>query len=71
MDEWISVSDRLPEDDEPVLIYYGFPGYNMIIGLAWYNANDPDGVYTWCWEWDDEPITEQTVTHWMPLPDAP
>lgn len=68
--DWISVEDRLPEDDGDVLaIASGYPTPNITLedvmviaafyeGEGWYIEEYPD--------WDD-PI----ITHWMQLPEPP
>lgn len=68
--EWISVEDRLPEDDGDVLaIVSGYPTPNITLedvlvvaafceGERWYIEEYPD--------WDN-PI----ITYWMPLPEPP
>ena len=61
--EWISVKDRLPEDDSDVLAYLRVGEEGRI-----YPANYAKGVW-----WDcifNTPATK-TTTHWMPLPSAP
>lgn len=68
---WISVKDRLPEADTPVLVTY--LGYTDGIART-------DGIGTirwgvWCWyesedHDNDEEITVR-ITHWMPLPEPP
>jgi hypothetical protein len=65
---WIPVTERLPEDECPVLVtYLGFhdhkPKANMLAYI--------DGDLGWCW-WDDDipggvPCSVE-ITHWMPLP---
>lgn len=66
--EWISVSDRLPERKQDVLMY--FDTGNMAVGF-WYDGDETitfwsaytdDGWYADC---DCEPL------YWMPLPPAP
>jgi hypothetical protein len=64
--EWISVEDRLPEENTDVLIYRG--GFR----------GDLMNVYTYMGhnEWEDEygywSITDdEGITHWMPLPEPP
>ena len=67
--EWISVENRLPEDEHEVLAYYGF---NLgdgdcgvrFFGVLTYFAFDPIP------HWQHEG-TGLTVTHWMPLPRRP
>ena len=56
--EWISVKDRLPEDDEVVIICTdkNFVYAGELIGDTWFLDND-----SWT----------ATVTHWMPLPEPP
>lgn len=68
--DWISVEDRLPEDDGDVLaIVSGYPSPNITLedvmvvaafckGEWWYIGEYPD--------WDN-PI----ITYWMPLPEPP
>lgn len=68
--DWISVEDRLPEDDGDVLaIASGYPSPNITLedvmviavfceGEGWYIGEYPD--------WDN-PI----ITYWMPLPEPP
>lgn len=61
-DGWISVEERLPEEDENVLVYgpWGIGnGYSLAF---WYDSawNDVDSGY---------PL--DNVSHWMPLPDPP
>ena len=56
--EWISVKDKLPEDDEVVIICTdkNFVYAGELIGDTWFLDND-----SWT----------ATVTHWMPLPNPP
>ena len=56
--EWISVKDRLPEDDEVVIICTdkNFVYAGELIGDTWFLDND-----SWT----------ATVTHWMPTPKPP
>ena len=58
--EWISVDDRLPEDDSDVLAY-SRNGEECRI----YPANYAKGVWFDCIF--TTPVTD-TTTHWMPLP---
>ena len=56
--EWISVEDRLPKNDEIVIICTdeNFIYAGELIGDTWFLDND-----SWT----------ATVTHWMPLPHPP
>lgn len=65
-DKWISVSDRLPEEYEPVDVWsteYGrLPNYKLEI-LSYDNKFfDP---------LETGPCTVRDVTHWRPLPAPP
>ena len=56
--KWISVNDRLPEDDDDVLILI----YGKIIGVG-YRING---------KWKSQAMVKApVVTHWMPLPEMP
>ena len=61
--EWISVTERLPEDDSDVLAYLQIGEEGRI-----YPANYAKGVWFDCIF--NTPVTEST-THWMPLPQPP
>ena len=61
--KWISVDDRLPEDDSDTLAYLQIGEEGRI-----YPANYAKGVWFDCIF--NTPVTEST-THWMPLPLAP
>ena len=56
--EWISVKDRLPKDDEIVIICTdkNFIYAGELVGDTWFLDND-----SWT----------ATVTHWMPFPHPP
>lgn len=58
--EWISVNDRLPEDNERVIAY---------------RPNEPEtSAYKYCvmWGWSvKSSLKHRGITHWMPLPPAP
>ena len=61
--EWISVKDRLPEPWKQVLIYsrYDFCESAFYIGVPG----------KWRVTWNHEMLDADSVTHWLPLPDAP
>lgn len=57
--EWISVDDRLPKNDNRVLVY-------MHENQLSYARMDTDRVVKGEWvRWG------KSVTHWMPLPEPP
>lgn len=62
--EWISVKDRLPEINEPVLVHCR--GY---ISIAWRVSGDNGG-----WYWNSQmsyPEEMVDTDYWMPLPNPP
>jgi hypothetical protein len=67
---WISVADRLPDDDVMVLcVVSGRPQTNITLDeameIASHSRTEGWIVETWP-EWEDP-----TVTYWMPLPEPP
>ena len=68
--DWISVEERLPEDEGKVLAYYGFDRNGngnlsgMFIGTLVYYCFDNRPS----WQHADLSLV---VTHWMPLPEPP
>ena len=66
--EWISVKDRLPENEKPVLTFIGYEE-SMIgfIVLSSYFCFEPKPH----WQWDELLKDEQKTLFWMPLPHPP
>ena len=67
--EWISVDERLPTEQEEVLAYYGFDNGDGDLGMMF------TGVLPYFY-YDEKPHFHHEdlrlrVTHWMPLPEAP
>ena len=68
--EWISVKERLPEDERNVLAYYGFGRDGIIdsdmrfMGALCYYCFDPKPHW-------QHAMSGVIVTHWMPLPEPP
>lgn len=62
--EWISVKDRLPENDQWALCFIKDKSFGTFRVFQW-NYID--------WQWNDgnEWFDEKDVTHWMPLPELP
>ena len=61
--DWVSVEDRLPEDDSDVIAYLRTGEEGRI-----FPANYAKGVWFDCIF--NKRVTE-TTTHWMPLPEPP
>ena len=61
--EWISVKERLPQEWEEVLVWSscGFVECAVYIGIPG----------KWRVTWNHDLMEMDTITHWMPLPDAP
>ena len=76
--EWISVDDRLPSDEQDVLVIaHGWDGRLVYVGShkrveaqkSWLTGitNKSSEWSLWGWSYLKEPM----VTHWMPLPEPP
>ena len=76
--EWISVNDRLPDDEQEVLVIaHGWDGRLVYVGShkrveaqkSWLTGitNKSSEWLLWGWSYLKEPM----VTHWMPLPQPP
>ena len=61
--EWISVTERLPEDDRDVLAYSSIGEESRIYPACYSNGVWFDCVF-------NAPATD-TTTHWMPIPQPP
>jgi hypothetical protein len=80
MSNWISVKNRLPEDDGVYLCYcdaYGY-GYRRTANFTLhaehifdlhYNGHEGPAWYDYDSEVGD--FTMGNITHWMPLPEPP
>ena len=64
-DGWISRSERMPELDKRVLLYFGSYDGHIEDGCI---GDDGDGPYHYFFDGDS---LQQEPTHWMPLPAAP
>lgn len=76
--DWISVRDRLPEDEQEVLVIaHGWDGRLVYVGShkrvevqkSWLTGitNKSSEWSLWGWSYLKEPM----VTHWMPMPELP
>lgn len=64
--DWISVKDRLPEENVPVIVnYIGFAsGEKRQDGIAVIK----NGYWKW---WESYAMVKVEITHWMYLPNPP
>ncbi len=70
MGEWISVKDRLPKNEEYVLVYDKSDGD---INIMEFNITDDKRRRIQKWYFDDPYGCPQheNLTYWMPLPEPP
>ena len=65
---WISVEERLPENERPVLTFVGYEesmiGFITVSSYFCFDRNPH-------WQWDGLVRDEQRVLYWMPLPEPP
>lgn len=77
MNEWIKCGDRLPENDEYVLIYHRDDchisvGYFEKDNVSFYKEDDGSIFYTDSgWETEIPWAPKGPPTYWMPLPKPP
>ena len=66
--EWVSVEERLPTDERPVLVFIGYAdtmtGFITTSSYFCFDANP-------LWLWDGLTQVEHNTLLWMPIPDAP
>ena len=62
--EWISVKDRLPENNQWALCFMKDKSFGTFRVLQW-------NYIDWQWNDGDEWFDEKDVTHWMPTPQPP
>lgn len=68
LNEWVSVEDRLPTDERPVLVFVGYADtMTGFITTSSYFCFDPNPH----WQWDGLVRDEQRTLFWMPLPTPP
>ena len=78
MSEWVSVKDKMPEDEQEVLVIaHGWDGRLVYVGShkrveaqkSWLTGitNKSSEWSLWGWSYLKEPI----VTHWLPMPEPP
>ena len=66
--EWVSVEERLPTDERPVLVFVGYAdtmtGFITTSSYFCFDANPH-------WQWDGLVRDEQRTLFWIPLPAPP
>ena len=66
--EWVSVEERLPTDERPVLVFVGYAdtmtGFITTSSYFCFDTNPH-------WQWDGLVKDEQRTLFWMPLPAPP
>ena len=66
--EWVSVNERLPTDEHPVLVFVGYADTTTgFITTSSYFCFDENPH----WHWDGLVRDEQRTLFWMPLPAPP
>ena len=66
--EWVSVEERLPTDEHPVLVFVGYADtMTGFITTSSYFCFDENPH----WQWDGLVRDEQRTLFWMPLPALP
>ena len=66
--EWVSVKDKLPTDEHPVLVFVGYADtMTGFITTSSYFCFDENPH----WQWDGLVRDEQRTLFWMPLPEPP
>ena len=68
-DKWISVKDRLPDDDNEYLVW-PYPNKDIHILTACFNCRSGKWIQDYYSGYNYEDF-EPIVTHWMPLPEHP
>lgn len=69
--KWISVEERLPEDNLNVLVYAIGNNENSVIAMTGYTHNMYGyNIEGWRSPWQYF-FYEYKITHWMPLPEPP
>ena len=69
--EWISVDDRLPEEDDNYIVTACDEGCSAGEGIWYSTVVVVAEYYKGSWTWYDEYSLEGIVTHWMPMPEPP
>ena len=68
---WVSVEERLPEDNVNVLVYAIGNNEDDVIAMTSYTHNmHCYGIEGWRSPWQYF-FAEHKITHWMPLPETP
>lgn len=82
MSNWISVNDRLPDEDGEYLVFFnGEPSEMCVLNFATVLSNADEAWFAfenrnysgwYDWDWAEREYYEvDGVTHWQPLPEPP
>jgi len=67
--KWTDVKDKLPEDFQPVIVWCGFKNVLHITSIQMQQITTANHEVITIRTWQD--LTNQQVTHWIPLPELP
>lgn len=67
IDDWISVKDRMPKNNTPVLVVWTNNKVSSVM-LGWHISIKGLGSD---WQTSGGLRPEEEITHWMPLPEPP
>lgn len=69
--KWVSVEDKLPEDDVDVLVYALDNNKSSVIAMTSYTRHMHGyNIEGWCSPWQYF-FCNYKITHWMPTPEGP
>ena len=68
--DWISVDERLPNDDEWVLAYSNNSNIHVVMRTKWEDTKD-EFFYLWEFQDLDGYLSDEEITYWQPLPQPP
>ena len=68
--KWISVDDRLPEDNVDVVVYAYNPSESTIAITSYTHNMYGYNIESWRTPWQYF-FCDRKITHWMPLPEPP
>jgi hypothetical protein len=70
-EKWISVKDRLPDNNQEILVYSNTLEAKEVRKLTPYACYYYDGFMSYGDNLSQQWLSTITITHWMPLPEPP